>query len=812
MKKKKLIAVSAMLATMTVATVAGGALAIADATDKPTYALSSVFSVDNAELGVLKADEKYVTQISLSDEGTVSLAHNLAYEWREANTETADTSDFKEKYFSFTFAFKTLKFKSVTIVMESEPAWASKEDHTTNKLTFTNDDGNFFVQINDDTTTRKQVVIKAEKKITMSFGKGGEFGEFAVLLAGEGVRNAENAEVGLVGMFKNVAGKYGEYIYDEQTPLQITADMGEASTEKAEVLIYDINGQKFDDATEDKKVYDTAVPVLVVNEEFSSFTLGTTFSLNYTMVDVLQDTGLSKTMEYYQYNPVDTIVADELDEFTEYKKTFTTSTIIFRMPYSYTTGVGEDITNVKSSIFEEFGKEFVALRFSLGDKTFKDNSGEYAKGVYDLSWYAEKAWTVPEGLRPSKLKYVAFDRSESGAKYKYLQADSETSTNIKLNETDYEEKMASFASALEKASEDVYAGTNSDIYFPSMEWLFEDDNGYRNLKYTISYRTPGSTSNAVKADVAYNKLQLPATKDGVYEFKVFATDVEGNPMQYYLNKELVDVTSENIWDIEEIPYFTFSVKKQGLKVDDAKNTKRKDTSVLDKSYTVSSFTVIGATSLQSDYALYKVDTTAYNKKVTEANKQLSISDFTSVTYEQIANKLKETGFTLDTANGDYFALYLKAYAHLVAQSKGGNADDILNTCFEKIGVYGDRINNPTEKHEKYKWEPSSRTFQTVEQGNFLVLADYWEEATPANVRAAAYKMIVVETEKLTYDGETDWLKNNVVSVVLFSIAGVLLIIIIILLFIKPSEETLEDIDARALKTKKVKETKKKKSK
>ena len=73
------------------------------------------------------------------------------------------------------------------------------------------------------------------------------------------------------------------------------------------------------------------------------------------------------------------------------------------------------------------------------------------------------------------------------------------------------------------------------------------------------------------------------------------------------------------------------------------------------------------------------------------------------------------------------------------------------------------------------------------------------------------RMVVVETEKLTYEGETDWLKNNVVSVILFSIAGVLLIVIIILLLIKPSEETLEDLDARALRTKRVKDTKKKKS-
>ena len=62
------------------------------------------------------------------------------------------------------------------------------------------------------------------------------------------------------------------------------------------------------------------------------------------------------------------------------------------------------------------------------------------------------------------------------------------------------------------------------------------------------------------------------------------------------------------------------------------------------------------------------------------------------------------------------------------------------------------------------------------------------------------------------EGENNWLKNNVVSVVLFSIAGVMLILIIILLLIKPSDETLEDVDAAVVKTKAKKEKKDKNEK
>ena len=785
MNKKKLTAIS-LLATLAVSSMAAGIVvnnAVAEENSKPAYTLSSIFSVSGAELDVVQqTDESYLTAIKFNDDGSAYLAHNLAYEWRVS--DASQTRGYAVKYFNFSFAFETLNFKTVTLSMDSESAWATKDEKTTNKLVFTKDGANYFVQINDDESTKKQIDLQANQKMTVSFGEGESFGEFKVFLTGV-IDVDTSSDVGALGSFTNMAGKYGEYVYEERTPLQISVDMADgATTEKASVLIYDINGQKFDAATADKKVYDTAAPVLVVNEEFSGFTMGATFTLNYTMVDVIQDTNISKTMEYYQYDPTDTVVETGVDEFTERKQTLTTSTIIFPMPFV------DGASGETTTMFKHYGKELVAIRFTLGDKTYNATEGDYAKAVYDLSWYTEDAMQVASSLRASDLWYIPFTRSEISPTYKYLVADTTAKTNNVVNEADYQEKLNAFAGvkgvpgqedvpgALDVAAKDVYAGTNATVYFPSLEWLFDDDNGYRNLKFTISYKMPGATSASSSVDLAYNKLQLATTKEGTYEFKVFAKDAEGNPMQYYLDGELVDVTVDNVWDIEEIPYFSFSVKSQGLKVDDTKNTKRKYTSVLDQTYSITALTVVGANNLKSDYALYKIDTTQYNNSVA-ANKQLAISDFSNVTYQQIADKLKEDGYTLNTANGDYFALYLKAYASLVADAKDADETLVL-TCFEKIGVMDDHINNATDKYQKYEWEPSSRTFKAVEEGSYLVLADYWEEATPETTRAAGYKLVVVETKKLSYAGETDWLKNNVVSVVLFSIAGVLLVIVLIL--------------------------------
>ncbi|MBQ8406503.1 MAG: hypothetical protein IJY38_01160 [Clostridia bacterium] len=105
--------------------------------------------------------------------------------------------------------------------------------------------------------------------------------------------------------------------------------------------------------------------------------------------------------------------------------------------------------------------------------------------------------------------------------------------------------------------------------------------------------------------------------------------------------------------------------------------------------------------------------------------------------------------------------------------------------------------------DAYEWNTSTQSFVPQKQGYYMILGVFTDGDTPA-YKAAAYRIIVVEDEKDVIDGEKDntWWKNNAVSVVLFGIAGVLLIIIVILLVIKPSDETLEDVDKKVKKNKK----------
>ena len=97
----------------------------------------------------------------------------------------------------------------------------------------------------------------------------------------------------------------------------------------------------------------------------------------------------------------------------------------------------------------------------------------------------------------------------------------------------------------------------------------------------------------------------------------------------------------------------------------------------------------------------------------------------------------------------------------------------------------------------YNWSATSRRFTAAEEGLYLILADYWDAELPTIDRVPAYKLVEVSEEEDTIKGVSEWLKNNMVSIILFGVAGVLAIAVVVLLFVKPSNETLEDVDKKA---------------
>ncbi len=816
MKRKKITAITLMLAAVAATSVVGG-LRLSDniqasADTDTSRAMDAVFGATQtsdliAEEVTEGTETKNVVAFNLSDGEKVWLKRNLAYSWYEA--DPTDTNKGVEKHMTATFALKDLNFKEVTILMQSSSAWATEDDTTSNEIVIatTANDNEISVQVNDETA--QTIAYTAGTKLTLELmpivsateeEAALNDGKMAVKLTNEDTDEAVN------GTFVNVGGKYAEFSLNTLHPLEFGVEFDETAAEDAAtaILFYELNGQEFY-LNESTRIEDTIAPAFVVNQDIDGFLLGTAFSLDYQVIDVLQDSAMPTVqVQYYQYNPTNTVEAGK-DEFEEYYKTKSVSTFTSYNFYQTVYTHNEKTTTV----FDELGEEYVAIRFVVGDSTY---SGDDA-AIYDLAWYLTSAKTITvdettataTGLRSSELLYVPINKNNDGPSYKLLTLNETDEENVKVS--NYDEQVAFYNEKLAESAEGVYAGSNSYIYLPSLKWLFEDNNGYNGLKMTISYKTESSTS-ASTTSVTPSTAKIPVTKEGKYEFKIFASDSAGNPMQYYYEGKLVDVTSTNVWDIEEIPSFTFEIDNLGLKLASSytAESSRKDTKVKDASYSFSDWKVVGATDLKESYALYFVgDFTEYNNTVTDAQ-ALKKSDLASIKYEDIAAKLPEDLSNVD----DYFTLYLETYATLLAESKGvtPTADQLalLVGAFERIGEQGDRING-SEEHDEFEWNASSQSFKTVQEGEYFILADYYEGTAPI-YRAVAYKVVVVESTTAVLEGESDWLKNNKTSVILFAIAGILLIAILILLLVKPSNESLEEIEEKE-KAKKARKVEKK---
>ncbi len=808
MKKSKKNLLTLMLAGAVCGSAIFGAAMLNDpvaaSAAEVNYALTDVFAANNATevIGSAKQNEgdaKQTTTFSLKTNDYVRIKRDLAFKWFEGREDA--------EYLTLKFSFKDLNFTSVSFAIESESSIASETEKARNVVTFKNDNGVISVAVvsdgmNEEAAVFHSTTITAGTDITLELTENGSeaFDEFTVLLNGD----AANP----IGKFTHVGANFGEY--DSSTsdsdpamyPLEITAKTGDTAT----VLYLDeINKQRFDNVTVTdnvSKVVDTACPVLVVNEDINGFLLGTAFSLDYEKIDVLQNASISETKRFHQYNPTKDYPA------ASSMKAFTTSTYFMDTTY--------EVDGKTTSVYQEEGREYVSLKITLGDNAYNqtaDPSNAYAKKVYDLSWYAlenntaerDVVVTKTEKDGTTKTDYIVLDRNEDGPTYNYITAVETDATNKigenKVDETALNKQVDAYNKLLKKAASEVNAGSNAYIYLPSMEWLIGDNNGYRGLKFTISYKNASNTQTA--SSLSYNGLKISASSVGTYEFKILATDKAGNGMWYYdKDGKKVEVTTSNIWDIEEIPYFTYTIDNQGMKVKNEESSNASDrtvTKVVDEEYSLSGITIVGGSNQKTDYALFKVDTSKYSK--------LTQSVLAGVTYkdirEAIAPKLPLVSTDYD---GDYFALYLDVYAELLANAVNKKEDkDAIKACFTRIEKYNDRITEDDaewEKYNKYEWQKSgTSSFKTAEEGEYLMFADYYDSLLPTTSRTAAYKLIVVDSSVDTIPGESKWLENNLTSVILFSIAAVMLILIIILLLVKPSDETLEDVDKKATLTK-----------
>ncbi len=784
---KKLITfilAGACVASLGVATVGAVSTAAEEAAEPKTYTVSEVFTSNGTD----KTATTVAYELANDQYLRLTSGRNLALKWQEKEGT---------KYLSVDFSFNELNFAKFTLEVETTSSVA--EEKSTNAVEFTTKDGKLYAAVvNADTTDDNKYVVEIgeTKDVKFSLKEGAKFDSFGVVINDKEISKKDvEGEVSYYE-FTRIGANYAKYNYKsnvpEETIYPLEFNAATADGAKTTVSIASINGQSFN-KVEDKKIKDDAAPVLVVNEEITTFQYGTQFKLDYVTVDVLQKTLAStqETKKYYQYKPTDTAV--------KYEKDLTSST------YFMDTNYEKD--GKTTSVRKELGEEYVSIQYTLKD----DSNNEK---VYDLSWYAEDNEVAKITLGEVETEYIVINESVDGPEYTHITVAKDDTTGVYSNVRDpaLDGEVASYQDLLVKAAKDVTAGSDSKITLPDVAWLLTDNGSYRSLKFNVSYKTPTSTSPQKSSELDYTKLKLTTSQEGVYEFKIYATDSAGNAMMYAHEGKLVEVTDSNIWDIEEIPSFTFTVSNSDIKVDEksSSSSDRKVEKILDQTYTLSGLKVVGASNQKSEYALYRLDTSAYSGTA------ISESALISVKYEDIRTEVNKR-IAEGTAGSDYLDLYLTIYAEKVAQSVYGEtatADNAkaIKACFVKINPYNANVKETDpewEEYNKYNWNATSKSFKTAEEGEYLILADFWEDGLFTK-RAPAYKVIVVESEADVIKGDSkiaEWIKNNVVSVVLFGVAGLMLIAIIILLLVKPSDETLEEVEVKAEKKKAKKEKK-----
>jgi len=788
MKKSTSKLLNLLLAASFVGTAAvGGALLVSPkkASAAESYKPTSVFTMLSAASVGAAEDDKKEMVFTLPNGGEVQYRRDLALKWHESATPS---------YFYVTFELNDFNFQTLTFTFETASAVTTKDQKSVNKVVFTTDGDNVTIKVGektDDENAAFKTYAKTDLAglITLSLTETYFDGNNAAVNATEGeyfvrLQAGSNAE-DTIGSFTNVGSTFGEYLSASSdtpiTPFGIKAKMPDGKADEKTVISFrEMNGQPFALDETSGEVKDTAKPVLVVNDEISSIALGTPFMIDYELIDVL-DSSVKKTVEYYQYSPNATDV--EYKPLTIATTTSSTSATSFFDKEYDSDGDGKNDTTV----FKKAQCEYISIRFKLEDDVHKDTEAS----VFYLSYYMTQNAKPTLGGATADLDsgYVRADKNNAAPFYFNTLTDAELDA--------YEDSIK---------TEGVNAGSSAKVYLPSLRTMISDnDTGYKSLKFNIYYRTDKSDTTSSKTSLDFDDLEIPVTTDGQYEFKVVALDKAGNVMKTTIDGKEVDVTSSNVWDADNIPSFTFSVTNEGLSLEDEDEYDRKSDGTIDVKYTMSEFDVNSVSdNYGKDYYLYYFDIELFKTRFNKVS--LVADDLSTINYDTLNKDFAVSA----VEDGDYEGYFLEKYAAaLAAKFDGVSADDFLTAgedgkaIIRAIGEKQSGLSEDVYPDNKYEWNPEARSFLPDAEGLFLMFGVFKDAELPGEA-IAAYKVIEVEATVDRLTGETQWLKNNIVSVILFSIAGVMLILMIILLTIKPSDEELEEVT----ETKKEKKSKK----
>ena len=713
------------------------------------YRPTSLFSAGTGGTIVTSGDDdgstKYV-KFEFSDGGKIYYRRDLALKWysaAEAGAEnTVGTSNRGQlHYLTMELQFSELNYTHFSISFESAEENISKDETAKNTVHFyKSDSGNLTAAIQDashredDWTAASPIAIELPSNtilLTLS-EEDCDIGEFNVLIGGTNI-----------GKMTNVGGYYMEYLSSASStpriPITFTADDLPGDGEKLGVLVKSLNGQTFE-VNEEDRVVDNAPAALVVNERVHAYMLGKSWSLTYEAIDVCDDS-VTVTRKYAMAKTEEGTYVKLKDEDYE---SLTTST--------YFVPTGDTNAN------EE---EYVSIYFSLDDGSDLSDE-EKAKNYIYLSWYAEENAVQSCGEGDNAFDYIKVNRKQGGPSYLGLTVDEHSHENVRSEE--FEKSIEEYQAAVDEASKDLSAGKGSYFYLPSLRGMIGSEFAdYRNLRFSVFYYKQSDEVDAAASSATalrYNGLRFEITEEGKFVFKVIAEDALGNGMQYYYEDKLQKVTADNIWEIEEIPSFSFEASYSGATVEKPGS---QSLGYSGQTYTFNDFTIVGLEGYEKKYTLYRLN-------VEEASEVLSVPGY---------GTLADDPTTYFERFKNYMTI-IRPYNDSVTEEDEARWNSTFNA---------------------YEWRPDeSLSFVPQQKAYYFLKIEVTEARLPGHVEVA-YQVIDVQNSVDQLPETPDWLQNNITSVILFSISAALLIVVIIIFVAKPSEKTVEEIDLESLKGK-----------
>ncbi|MGN0805478.1 MAG: hypothetical protein ACI4MC_00445 [Candidatus Coproplasma sp.] len=804
-KTGKTLALSLLLASA----VAMGGAAIALGSTQNAYADDYTQELDGTKVfytGIRGAEITYspaegvgedthvYTMFKVGSEQTVEYRQNLAYSWRTSATDSVT--------FSMEIGFANTDFERYVIRFQSQQHALTQDKVTENFIVFTPSvtanmlDMSVVQTLEDDTVLSPVASYAVGEHIKIAFGEFND-GEYPLHI---------NDSALPVASFKNVYEPFATYVSSGDnavTPLTFSATFAEDADEEstADMVLYDINGQTFEleSSKEDENgnlvyettVIDNAAPVMCFSKTPSYLIDGDSIDFSYKVIDVI-GTSTRATAYYYvlsgdQYAATDfdydkTDYSGEDDDADANPFIEVTSGSSIRI-------IRDENTFIPSSMLNDNVYGLVKLYYKIADR-----SGSTAQSdIIFADWYAKDEALVDikdiKGSGESSIFLKLIDESDHKPGLTYAQKSDLTATQTTPEETDpvlyaYKQSIKDFQSAYQAKIDEaiaalkdddgnvvgkLFAGTDSKFYLPSFdnlrnssgelfdladtdEYLFKGD-----YQYSIYYKAKTSGS-ATSLDA--NALSISLTEADVnYRFTIFITDSFGNDMRYptLVDGEIVweTITVDDVWNedfAELLPFFEFHVSYK-----EATATPPDTLSIayVNTSYSGVSFTIKGVSgTYTTKYDLYVVDRDGLNEALGE-----------TLDYETFKNRLEELFNNPETRK--YFTTVKPA-------------SSLLET---------------DENYETFKelnWNSTSITFTPLSVEDFYVVRLALQDNNSKKTDYS-YTAVTASVETTSLKGESDWVENNLTSIILFSFAGVCLVALVVLLVVKPKDKG--DIDA-----------------